>query len=75
MEVIVDWTEKELKDIENVIRHLNVCVMVATGLSLRFSAEAEAVELLNESRKTVKRFSVAGDSALGILRDIVSQLD
>ena len=74
MEVIMDWTEKELREIEIVISHLNVCLNVSTGLSVRFNAEKAVVELLNESCKVVKAISVSGNSSLGILRDVVSQI-
>lgn len=33
-----------IKEIEIVISHLNVCLNVSTGLSLRFNAEKEVVE-------------------------------
>ena len=74
MKMIKAWNERELREIEIVISHLNVCLNVSTGLSLRFIAEKEVVELLNESGKVVKSISVSGNSSLGILRDVVSQL-
>lgn len=72
--MIKAWNERELREIEIVISHLNVCLNVSTGLSLRFIVEKEVVELLNESGKVVKAISVSGNSSLGILRDVVSQL-
>lgn len=74
MKMIKAWNERELREIEIVISHLNVCLNVSTGLSLRFIAEKEVVELLNESGKVVKAISVSGNSSLGILRDVVSQI-
>ncbi len=74
MKMIKSWNERELREIEIVISHLNVCLSVSTGLSLRFIVEKEVVELLNESGKVVKAISVSGNSSLGILRDVVSQL-
>lgn len=49
--MIKAWNERELREIEIVISHLNVCLNVSTGLSLRFITEKRLLSCLMKGVK------------------------
>lgn len=70
---IMEWTERELKEIEAVIKALNYALMVARGEGVKLDIENEQVLFIRDG-KCIKKISVSGDNARGVFSDVVKAL-
>lgn len=66
------WNEKELKDIKEIVNHLDCAIKIALGISLKFDENTDEVIVLSESGKEVRRINVSDDSALGVIQDVIN---
>lgn len=69
----MEWTEKELKEIRAVITGLNLAWMSAREIGVKLDVETEAV-IITDGGRVVKKVSVAGDNASGVLCDVLKAL-
>ena len=66
------WNEKELKDIKEIVNHLDCAIKIALGISLKFDESTGEVIVLSESGKEVRRINVSDHSALGVIQDVIN---
>lgn len=69
----MNWTERELKEIKQVIGHLGYALFVATGKELKLDVEREEVHLYMDG-KCIKKISISGDNASGVFTDVLNVL-
>lgn len=70
---IMEWTDKELQEIKAVIMGLNLAWMSAREIGVKLDVETETV-IITDGGRVVKKISVAGDNASGVLCDVVKVL-
>jgi len=69
----MEWTDKELQEIKAVIMGLNLAWMSAREIGVKLDVETETV-IITDGGRVVKKISVAGDNASGVLCDVVKVL-